>query len=165
MTHIHLNHQINPQIKVVYRLNHIFKGACIRLSFSTASIIEYNGGQCVLFSVVFTPPPPSHHGSVWLLPVVSLLLTNAISRMRAFLPVYIWSESFVGTKTKTSLGLLVFNSSMLCLVEPPPPPVLWNYVRHKTFLGNLVTLPLQSARFLATLHKGGMEGGGGCGCL
>ncbi len=25
---------------------------------------------CILFSVVFTPPPPSHHGSVWLLPAI-----------------------------------------------------------------------------------------------
>ncbi len=28
-----------------------------------------NRCQCILFSVVFTPPPPSHHGIVWLLPV------------------------------------------------------------------------------------------------
>jgi hypothetical protein len=27
-----------------------------------------------LFSVVFTPPSPSHHGSVWFLHVISLLL-------------------------------------------------------------------------------------------
>jgi hypothetical protein len=29
--------------------------------------------------VVFTPSPPSHHESVWLLPVISLLLTNCIA--------------------------------------------------------------------------------------
>jgi hypothetical protein len=29
-------------------------------------------GHCILFSVVYTPPPPSRHGSVWLLPVYSL---------------------------------------------------------------------------------------------
>ncbi len=28
-------------------------------------------GQCILFSVVFTPSPPSHHSSVWVLPVFS----------------------------------------------------------------------------------------------
>ncbi len=42
-------------------------------------------GQCILFSVVFTPSPPSHHGSVWALPVISLLLTNTVSPVRAFL--------------------------------------------------------------------------------
>ncbi len=31
------------------------------------------------------PFSPSHHGSVWLLPVISLLLTNTVSRMRACL--------------------------------------------------------------------------------
>jgi hypothetical protein len=32
-------------------------------------------GQCILvFFVVFTPSPSSHHGSVWVLPVISLLL-------------------------------------------------------------------------------------------
>ncbi len=30
---------------------------------------------CILFSVVFTPPPPiSRHGSVWRLPVISQIL-------------------------------------------------------------------------------------------
>ncbi len=32
-------------------------------------------GHCILLSVVFTSPPPGHHGSVWALPV-SLLLSN-----------------------------------------------------------------------------------------
>jgi hypothetical protein len=31
-------------------------------------------GQCFWFSVVFTPSSPNHQGSVWVLPVVSLLL-------------------------------------------------------------------------------------------
>ncbi len=43
------------------------------------------------------PPPPSHHGSVWLLPVLSLFLTNTVSPVRACLS--IWLEScFVGAK-------------------------------------------------------------------
>jgi hypothetical protein len=42
--------------------------------------------QCILFSVVFTPSPPSHHGSVWLLPVISLLLTNTVSPVRLAYP-------------------------------------------------------------------------------
>jgi hypothetical protein len=37
-----------------------------------------NGANVFLISVVFTPSHPSHHGSVWLLPVISLLLTNAV---------------------------------------------------------------------------------------
>jgi hypothetical protein len=37
-------------------------------------------GQCILFSVVFTPFHPSHHGSVWLLPVISILLAKAVNR-------------------------------------------------------------------------------------
>ncbi len=48
--------------------------------------------QCILFSVVFTPPPPSHHGSVWLLLVISLLLTNTVSPVRAYQS--IWLERF-----------------------------------------------------------------------
>jgi hypothetical protein len=41
-------------------------------------------GQRVLFSVVFTPSPPSHHGSVWVLPVLSVLLTNTVSPVLAY---------------------------------------------------------------------------------
>ncbi len=32
-------------------------------------------GQRILFYVVFTPPPPSHHGIAWVLPVISLVST------------------------------------------------------------------------------------------
>ncbi len=35
--------------------------------------------QCILFSVVFTHSPPSHLGSVWVLPVISLLLMGGVS--------------------------------------------------------------------------------------
>ncbi len=48
-------------------------------------------GQCILFSVVFTPYPPQpppligNHGSVWVLPVISLLLSNTVSPVRACL--------------------------------------------------------------------------------
>jgi hypothetical protein len=36
-------------------------------------LVYLSTGQCILFSVVFTPlplhpPPPGHHGSVWVLP-------------------------------------------------------------------------------------------------
>ncbi len=42
-------------------------------------------GQCILFSVVSTPSSPSCHSSVWVLPVISLLLTNTVSPVRACL--------------------------------------------------------------------------------
>jgi hypothetical protein len=44
-------------------------------------------GQFILFSVVFTSPPPSHHGNVWLLPVISLVLTNTVQPVRACLSI------------------------------------------------------------------------------
>jgi hypothetical protein len=34
---------------------------------------ETNGTIVFLLYVVFTPSPPSHHGSIWVLSVVSLL--------------------------------------------------------------------------------------------
>ncbi len=67
----------------------------------------------ILFSVVFTPPPPpamdetspSYHGSVWLLPVFSLLLTNTVSRVCGLAYPYD-CRGFVGAKKKTILGHL-----------------------------------------------------------
>jgi hypothetical protein len=41
---------------------------------------EYKRDQRTLFSVVFTPSPPSHYGSVLL--VISLLLTNTVQYSR-----------------------------------------------------------------------------------
>ncbi len=65
-------------------------------------------GQRILFSVVFTPFTPSHHSSVWVPPVISLLLTNTVSPVRACL--IICRERFCGTqKRRRSWGLLVFN--------------------------------------------------------
>ncbi len=63
----------------------------------TVSCTEYSGPQrcqCILYSVVFTPSPPSHHGSVWLLPIISLLLTTVIlsRRFRAGMPVHMIGE-------------------------------------------------------------------------
>ncbi len=63
-------------------------------------------GHRILFSVVFTPPPPhSHHGSVWLLSVISLLLNNTVSRVRTCLS--IWLKRFHGNQTKTTVGFLL----------------------------------------------------------
>ncbi len=43
-------------------------------------------GRCFsLFSVVFTPFPPSHQVSVWVLPVISLLLANTVLSVQACL--------------------------------------------------------------------------------
>jgi hypothetical protein len=59
------------------------------LYLKTYKIIHNLGGlsQCILFSVVFTAPPPSHHGRLWLLTVISLLLTNTVSPVRACLSI------------------------------------------------------------------------------
>ncbi len=65
-------------------------------------------GQCILFSVVFTPSPPSHHGIVWVPSVISLLLTNIVSPVRAWYGI-MDGRGFVRPKKKTIVGLLVFN--------------------------------------------------------
>ncbi len=49
---------------------------------AVAEVRAVIGVLTVLFCVVFTPRPPSYHGSVWLPPVISLLLTNTLSPMR-----------------------------------------------------------------------------------
>ncbi len=59
--------------------------------------------QCILFSVVFTPSPPSPYGSVWAQTVISLLVANTVS------PIWLEWRGFIGPKKKTSVGLLVFN--------------------------------------------------------
>ncbi len=82
-------------------------------------------GVCILFSVVFNPYPPSHHGRVWVLPVSSLLLTNTVSQVQACL--IKWWERFRGTKMKTIVGLLVFN------------PPWWNLAHSANFNSFLLT--------------------------
>jgi hypothetical protein len=57
----------------------------------------------ILFSVVFTPSPSSHRGSVWVLPVISLLLNNTISPLRASLS--IWWKRFRGTQKEGGLSI------------------------------------------------------------
>ncbi len=54
-----------------------------------------------MYSILFFdcrlyPSSPSHRGSVWLLPVISLLLTNIVSRVRACLS--LWLERFRGSQ-------------------------------------------------------------------
>jgi hypothetical protein len=54
------------------------------------------GGQCILFSVVFTPSPPPPQSLLWYLapPDISLLITNIVSPAQACL-------GFLGPKKKT----------------------------------------------------------------
>ncbi len=60
-----------------------------------------NKDPCILFSVVFNPSLSSHRGKVWVLPVISILLTNSVSPVRACLS--IWWERFRGDpKTRQS---------------------------------------------------------------
>jgi hypothetical protein len=58
-----------------------------------------------VFCRLYPSPSPYHRGSVWLLLVYFILLTNTVSRVRLAYP-YDW-RGFVGTKKKTSVGLLV----------------------------------------------------------
>ncbi len=99
-------------------------------------------GQCILFSVVYNTAPPSHHGSLWVLPVISLLLTITLYRRYGLAYPYD-GRGFVGPKKKTIVGLLVLNHrlwSYLSCVQlyswlkprnnpPPPPPHLGSYTR------------------------------------
>ncbi len=63
--------------------------------------VGFNGA--IVFSVVFTTPP-SQHGSVWLLPVISLLLTSTVSPVRACL--YILLDRFRGNQKEDERGPL-----------------------------------------------------------
>ncbi len=69
-------------------------------SFSGVKRVDRSTGPIYFVSVVFTPHSPSIIGSVWLLPAISLLLTNTVSPVRASLS--LWLERFRGIR-----GLLV----------------------------------------------------------
>jgi hypothetical protein len=94
----------------------------IPLTFSGAKIERKpkcpNGTNLFYFlSSLPLLPPPSHHGSVWLLPVFSLLLTNTVLYSEYGLAYPCGRKGFVGTTKKTSVGLLVliprcFHTSM-----------------------------------------------------
>ncbi len=58
---------------------------------------------CFLSSLLFLPP--GHHDSVWLLPVISLLITNTVSLVRAC-QYQSDRRGFVGPKKKTTVCLL-----------------------------------------------------------
>ncbi len=83
----------------------LHKTLCFKC-FSTSTFIL----RSFLFYVVFIPSPPSHYGSVWVLPVISLFLTNTVSPVQACLTK--WWERFRGTQKEDECWplLLVFNS-------------------------------------------------------
>ncbi len=56
-------------------------------------------GQCILFSVVFTPNPSSHHGFVRLLPAISLLIVSPV-----WVCLTTWWERFPGTQKEDECG-------------------------------------------------------------
>ncbi len=60
---------------------------CVSLKDPRIRTRDPTRGLCILFSVVFTPPPSSHRGSVRLQPAISLLLDNTVSRVRACLSI------------------------------------------------------------------------------
>jgi hypothetical protein len=76
------------------------------------------GNAGPMYSVVFAPSPPSHYGSVWVLPVISLLFTNTVSPVRACLIIY----RVLRTQKEDDCGPLRIQSSMvgmLCVSEGP----------------------------------------------
>ncbi len=108
-------------------------------------------GRSVLFSVVFTLSPPSHHGSVWLLPAISLLLTNTVSPVRAYIS--IWCERFHGTQKEDDRGPLSFQSSLAATYTAMGP-------RNQLCIGllnrpaSLCSLPTQfQTRFLESIPR------------
>ncbi len=58
---------------------------------------------CFLSSLPYFPSL-SHHGSVWVLPIISLLLTCIVSPVRACL--FIWLERLCGTQKEDECGPL-----------------------------------------------------------
>ncbi len=71
--------------------------------------------QCFLFSVVFIPSSPGHHVSVWVLPVISLLLTNNVLPVRACL-IISW-ERFRRTQKEDERGPLRIQSSLVHILQ------------------------------------------------
>ncbi len=95
-------------------------------------------GQCILFAVVFTPSSPtSNHGSVWVLPFISLLLTDIVSRVRSWACPSIWLERFRGTQKELVFNPLwctpsVAHQHIHCNFNtlPPPPSTVGQLLTH-----------------------------------
>ncbi len=71
--------KVNDQI-----VSLIFRNAYVPTRTYTNNTYKQRG-LCILFSVVFNPSPPSQHCSVWVLHVISVLLTNTVPPVRACL--------------------------------------------------------------------------------
>ncbi len=71
----------------------------------------------ISFSVVFTHPPPSHHGNVWLLPVISRVLANTVPAVQACIS--IWLERFRGSPKEDERGPLSIQSSLAWEIYQP----------------------------------------------
>ncbi len=71
--------------------------------------------QSILFSVVFTPSPPQPPRQClpWVLPVISLLITNTVSPA----PNHMMGR-FRGTQKKTIVGILAFNHRLNMELNP-----------------------------------------------
>ncbi len=83
-------------------------------SFQNYINIRHNGANAFCFQSSF---PPSHHSSVWLLPVISLLLNNTVLPVRTCLS--IWWERFCGTQKEDDRGPLSIQSSLARHVHVP----------------------------------------------
>ncbi len=67
------------------------------------------------------PVSPSHHGSVWVLLFIFLLLSNTVSPMRAYL--ITWWERFRGTQKEDERGPLIIQSSLRNAKYDPRPKI------------------------------------------
>ncbi len=66
--------------------------------------------QCICFLSSLPHSPPSHYGSIWVLPVISLLLTNSVLPVRACL--IMLQQRFRGTQKVDDRGPLGIQSSL-----------------------------------------------------
>ncbi len=79
--------------------------------FQKISVKSSAKAQCLLFSVVFTPTPPSHYGSVPLLPIIFSLSATAVSPVQSCLSIR-W-ERLRGSPNEDERGPLSIQSSLV----------------------------------------------------
>ncbi len=83
--------------------------------FLSYLILSYNLWQFTttgpMYFIFLSSLPLLHHDSVWILPVISLLLANTVSPVRACL--IIWWERFCGTLKEDDRGPLSIQSSLV----------------------------------------------------